>query len=75
MVSGYAYWLKNSQYFFTHTSYSITLLSSVASPFPMQIGGLKPSNNVFLAPMAGVTDLPMRELAVELGAGLAVGEM
>ena len=41
----------------------------------MQIGGLVPSNNVFLAPMAGVTDLPMRELAVELGAGLAVGEM
>ena len=41
----------------------------------MQIGGLMPSNNVFLAPMAGVTDLPMRELAVELGAGLAVGEM
>ena len=41
----------------------------------MHIGGLKPFNNVFLAPMAGVTDLPMRELAVELGAGLAVGEM
>ena len=41
----------------------------------MHIGGLKPSNNVFLAPMAGVTDLPMRELAIELGAGLAVGEM
>ena len=41
----------------------------------MRIGGLKPSNNVFLAPMAGVTDLPMRELAMELGAGLAVGEM
>ena len=41
----------------------------------MQIGGLKPSNNVFLAPMAGVADLPMRELAVKLGSGLAVGEM
>ena len=41
----------------------------------MHIGGLKPCNNVFLAPMAGVTDLPMRELAVELGAGIAVGEM
>ena len=41
----------------------------------MQIGSLAPSNNVFLAPMAGVTDLPMRELAVELGAGMAVGEM
>ena len=41
----------------------------------MHIGGLNPCNNVFLAPMAGVTDLPMRELAVELGAGMAVGEM
>ena len=44
-------------------------------PFPMRIGGLKPYNNVLLAPMAGVTDLPMRELAIETGAGLAVGEM
>jgi tRNA-dihydrouridine synthase B len=41
----------------------------------MHIGGLKPYNNVFLAPMAGVTDLPMRELAIETGAGLAVGGM
>ena len=41
----------------------------------MHIGGLEPSNPVFLAPMAGVTDLPVRELAVEFGAGLAVGEM
>jgi len=45
------------------------------SPFPMHIDGLEPSNPVFLAPMAGVTDLPVRELAVEFGAGLAVGEM
>jgi len=41
----------------------------------MHIDGLEPSNPVFLAPMAGVTDLPVRELAVEFGAGLAVGEM
>jgi len=41
----------------------------------MHIDGLVPSNSVFLAPMAGVTDLPVRELAVEFGAGLAVGEM
>ncbi len=32
-------------------------------------------NAVVLAPMAGVTDLPMRELCLELGAGLTVGEM
>ena len=43
--------------------------------FPMHIGGLVPRNAVFLAPMAGVTDLPMREMAMQLGAGLAVGEM
>ena len=41
----------------------------------MHIDGLEPSNPVLLAPMAGVTDLPVRELAVEFGAGLAVGEM
>ena len=41
----------------------------------MHIGGLKPCNNVFLAPMAGVTDLPTRELAIGFGAGMAVGEM
>jgi tRNA-dihydrouridine synthase B len=41
----------------------------------MRIGGFEPSNPVFLAPMAGVTDLPVRELAIEFGAGLAVGEM
>ncbi|MEL0007598.1 MAG: tRNA-dihydrouridine synthase, partial [Luminiphilus sp.] len=41
----------------------------------MHIGAPEPSNPVFLAPMAGVTDLPVRELAVEFGAGLAVGEM
>ena len=41
----------------------------------MHIDGLEPSNPVLLAPMAGVTDLPVRELAVEFGAGLAMGEM
>ena len=32
-------------------------------------------NNVVLAPMAGVTDRPFRQLCVRLGAGLAVSEM
>ncbi len=41
----------------------------------LQIGPHQLCNNVILAPMAGVTDLPFRELCLELGAGLAVAEM
>lgn len=39
------------------------------------IGPLTTGNNVFLAPMSGVTDLPFRDLAREFGAGLVVSEM
>ncbi len=39
------------------------------------IGSLCVPNAVVVAPMAGVSDLPFRELCLELGAGLAVGEM
>ena len=41
----------------------------------MNIGDIKLSNNLVLAPMAGVTDRPFRELCRGLGAGLAVSEM
>jgi tRNA-dihydrouridine synthase B len=41
----------------------------------MQIGGIRLSNNLILAPMAGVTDLPFRRLCRSMGAGLAVSEM
>ena len=42
---------------------------------PVQIGPHQLKNPVLLAPMAGVTDLPFRELCLELGAGMAVAEM
>ena len=42
---------------------------------PLQIGSATVPNRVFLAPMSGVTDLPMRNLALGHGAGLAVAEM
>ena len=42
---------------------------------PLRIGGLTLPNSVVLAPMAGVTDLPLREMSVRLGAGMAVAEM
>ena len=41
----------------------------------MQLGPYKANNNLVLAPMAGITDRPYRQLCKELGAGLAVSEM
>lgn len=41
----------------------------------MKIGPWLLSNNVFVAPMAGVTDRPFRQLCKRLGAGYAVSEM
>ena len=41
----------------------------------MQIGNYRLDNNLFLAPMAGVTDRPFRQLCKNLGAGMAVSEM
>ena len=41
----------------------------------MQIGPYKLNNNLFVAPMAGVTDRPFRQLCKKLGAGMAVSEM
>jgi tRNA-dihydrouridine synthase B len=41
----------------------------------MRIGPYDLPNNVFVAPMAGVTDRPFRQLCKRLGAGHAVSEM
>lgn len=41
----------------------------------MKIGNLQISNNVFLAPMAGVTDMPFRLICKEEGCGLTYTEM
>ena len=41
----------------------------------MQLGQYLLPNNVFAAPMAGVTDRPFRKLCKRLGAGYAVSEM
>ena len=40
-----------------------------------KIGDTLLDNNVFLAPMAGVTDLPFRLLCREQGVGMSVTEM
>ncbi|MHC2280120.1 tRNA-dihydrouridine synthase B [Bradyrhizobium diazoefficiens] len=42
---------------------------------PLKIGDIEVATPVFLAPMSGVTDSPVRRLVAELGAGLVVSEM
>lgn len=41
----------------------------------MEFVGFTLRNNLFVAPMAGVTDRPFRQLCKQMGAGLAVSEM
>ena len=47
----------------------------MAAPKSVAIGPQRLANSVFLAPMSGVSDLPFRRLAHDLGAGLVVSEM
>src|SRR3954449_6490041 len=49
--------------------------SAVSGSKPLKIGDIDVATPVFLAPMSGVTDSPVRRLAAELGAGLVVSEM
>ena len=41
----------------------------------LAIGRYRLANRAFLAPMAGITDLPFRRMATRFGAGLVVSEM
>jgi tRNA-dihydrouridine synthase B len=41
----------------------------------IQIGNIELENNVLLAPMSGVTDLPFRKLVKNFGASLVISEM
>src|SRR5690606_7065880 len=47
----------------------------IASRNSMQIGNYQLDNKLILAPMAGISDLPFRQLCREHGAGMAVAEM
>ncbi len=41
----------------------------------MKIGNVELENNIFLAPMAGITDKPYREICRKFGAGMVYSEM
>jgi len=51
------------------------LVKEVKKLSPIKIGPHQIDNPIVLAPMAGVTDRPFRQLCKNLGAGLAVSEM
>lgn len=51
------------------------MLSHIISGIRMKIGNIILENNLILAPMAGVTDLPFRQLCKEQGCGLTYTEM
>lgn len=42
---------------------------------PLELGDIHFANRVFLAPMSGISDLPMRERSASHGAGMVVSEM
>jgi tRNA-dihydrouridine synthase B len=46
-----------------------------AATRPLRLGDLTLSSPVLVAPMAGITDAPFREIAAEMGAGLVTTEM
>ena len=58
---------------FAGDEYEGIFVTSFANP--LSIGGHELPNRAFLAPMAGITDRPMRALAERFGAGLVVSEM
>ena len=41
----------------------------------IKIGNVEINNNIFLAPMAGITDMPYRSICKDFGAGLTYSEM
>jgi tRNA-dihydrouridine synthase B len=55
--------------------YRIALLPAKTHYIKMRIGPHVLRNNLFVAPMAGVTDRPFRQLCKKFGAGMAVSEM
>lgn len=52
-----------------------TPLPDYTRAYDMQIGPYQLKNNLIVAPMAGVTDRPFRQLCKLMGAGMAVSEM
>ncbi|KGK01103.1 hypothetical protein ND16A_3110 [Thalassotalea sp. ND16A] len=50
-------------------------MNSSSKKHHVNIGSYQLNSNVILAPMAGITDRPFRQLCCRLGAGMAVSEM
>lgn len=69
------------RFWYNHAYFLSNIINQAAHSFwaahfsKMRIGPHLLPNNLFVAPMAGVTDRPFRQLCKTLGAGYAVSEM
>ena len=70
---------KIGNFFFAHRATVITIAPFPRTPLKrttsVRIGPYQLKNNLIVAPMAGVTDRPFRQLCKLMGAGMAVSEM
>lgn len=54
---------------------ALAVSSAAPAVRPLRVGALQLSSPILVAPMAGITDAPFREIAAEMGAGLVTTEM
>ena len=68
---------SNNALSLVRTAYKIGAFSAAPRPTTnaVKIGSITLRNNLVVAPMAGVTDRPFRQLCKKMGAGMAVSEM
>ncbi len=65
----------STQFSFQIQSLTVNLYLTLFYTARMQIGPYSLKNKLIVAPMAGVTDRPFRQLCKKMGAGMAVSEM
>ncbi len=51
------------------------IFKQICKPHMIKIGNIILTDNVLLAPMSGVTDLPFRQIVKNFGAPLVISEM
>lgn len=79
IIQSFALYPASRKFKFSDTGFAYKIGSSAlimqSKRLAVKIGKHQLKNNLVVAPMAGVTDRPFRQLCKKMGAGLAVSEM